>query len=182
MRQQISEALLFPGSRPEDKDFRALHEFDSIDSWSKIRQDVFFHKGLLTWKPGFLLISMEEVERPSPYIFLDGLLILLRTEYYIWKGKILTEKSYVFTLCAFLNINFEINICLGLSGESKSELSTEDESNSSKESTYVNWFSSFPPLLIYSHMFSSSASIWALPIKERNLKQSNSASFMARRL
>ncbi|KAL0847413.1 hypothetical protein Bca101_020659 [Brassica carinata] len=111
MRQQISETLLFPSSRPEVKDFRTLSDFDSC---SKIKQLVFFHKGLhsrdqlkvisasmglLTWKPGFLLISMEEVERPSPSIFLDG--------------------------------------------ESKSELSSEDESNSEKESTSVDYTTVF---------------------------------------
>ena len=47
-------------------------------------------------------------------------------------------SSVIFTSLVLLHMNLEINVCLGLSGESKSELSSEDESNSSKGSTSVN--------------------------------------------
>lgn len=96
-------SVFLPGSIPEVKDSRALSEFDSIDSWTKIEQYVFFHRGPLsqyqlkvisldefmrTCKHGCLSISIEEVEL-SFYLFGWSLLILSTPEYYIWEEKVL---------------------------------------------------------------------------------------------
>ncbi|KAF3513889.1 hypothetical protein F2Q69_00004763 [Brassica cretica] len=59
MPPHISEALLFSGSIPEVRDFRALSEFVSLIHELK--------------RTTCLLSHREEVERPSDYFSLDGL-------------------------------------------------------------------------------------------------------------
>ena len=47
--------------------------FSAACSAFSLLRVISFHGFMVTWKPGFLLVSVEEGERPSPSTFMDSL-------------------------------------------------------------------------------------------------------------